>query len=266
MRIEFKDTPLSPTTIWTARILTYLPALFLIVDAVMKFAKPKQVVEATTQLGYAERTILQLGIVLLISTIVYLVPRTAVLGAILLTGYLGGAVATHVRVGAGWFSILFPVIFGVMLWGGIHLRDTTLQSLIPFTTETGRTPQKMLWAGYVMSILPALLLCFSAFMKFTKAPPVIEGFAKFGFPDSTLLGIGIVEVLCTILYLIPRTAVLGAILLTGYLGGATATHYRVGDPYFATIIAGILVWGGLFLRNEKIRSLIPLRKQNEFQY
>lgn len=119
----------------------------------------------------------------------------------------------------------------------------------------------MLWAGYVMSVLPALLLCFSAFMKFTRAPPVIEGFVKFGYPESVLLGIGIVEVLCTILYSIPRTAVLGAILLAGYLGGATFTHVRVGDPYFATIIAGILVWGGLFLRNEHVRTLIPLRQE-----
>lgn len=265
MRIEFKETPISPTILWAARVLTFLPALFLIVDAVMKFAKPKQVVEATTQLGYPESTILQLGIVLLISTIIYLVPRTDVLGAILLTGYLGGAVNTHVRVGAGWFSILFPVFLGVMLWGGIYLRDTKLASLIPLTTETGRTPQKMLWAGYVMSIIPVLLLCFSAFMKFTKAPPVIEGFAKFGYQESSLLGIGIVEVLCTILYLIPRTAVVGAILLTGYLGGAAATHFRVGDAYFAPIIAGVLVWGGLFLRNEYVRSLIPVRKQNGFQ-
>ena len=261
MRLDFEEPPLSPKMLWAGRILSALPALFLLLDGGMKLFKPAPVVEATVKLGIPESIIVGLGVVVLTAVILYLIPITSVLGAILLTGYLGGAVATHVRVGAGWFPTLFPVFLGVMLWGGIYLHDTKLQSQIPFTTETGRTPQKMLWAGYVMSVLPALLLCISAFMKFTRAPPVIEGFVKFGYPESVLLGIGIVEVLCTILYSIPRTAVLGAILLAGYLGGATFTHVRVGDPYFATIIAGILVWGGLFLRNEHVRTLIPLRQE-----
>lgn len=97
----------------------------------MKLVKPAPVVEATVKLGYPESVILGIGVVLLICTILYLLPKTAVLGAILLTGYLGGAVATHVRVAEGWFSILFPVIFGVLLWGGLWLRDERLQKLIP---------------------------------------------------------------------------------------------------------------------------------------
>ena len=84
----------------------------------MKLFKPPVVVESTLQLGYPESAIVGIGIALLASTILYLIPRTAILGAILLTGYLGGAVATHVRVSAGWFNILFPVFFGAMLWGG----------------------------------------------------------------------------------------------------------------------------------------------------
>ena len=88
-------------------------------------------VETTVKLGYPESLIVGLGAILLVSTVLYLVPKTAVLGAILLTGYLGGAVATHVRVGGGWFPILFPVIFGVLLWGGLWLRDERLQNLIP---------------------------------------------------------------------------------------------------------------------------------------
>lgn len=131
MHTDTGSTPVSKKRVWAGRIIGGLPALFLIVDAVMKFIKPPLVVEATVKLGYPESVIFGLGIVLLVSTILYLIPMTSVLGAILLTGYLGGAVATHVRVGEGPFSVLFPVIFGAMLWGGLWLRDDRLRSLIP---------------------------------------------------------------------------------------------------------------------------------------
>ena len=121
----------SKTRLWAGRIISALPALFLLVDAVMKLIKPAPVVEATVKLGYSESVIVPLGIVLLICTVLYLIPRTAVLGAILLTGYLGGAVATHVRAGEGLFSIIFPVIFGIMLWLGLYLRDPWLGKLVP---------------------------------------------------------------------------------------------------------------------------------------
>lgn len=117
--------------VWAGRIVGGLPALFLLVDAVMKLIKPAAVVEATVQLGYSEAVILPLGIVLAASTILYLIPRTAILGAILLTGYLGGAVATHVRVGGPTFSIIFPIIFGILIWGGLYLRDPRVSILIP---------------------------------------------------------------------------------------------------------------------------------------
>jgi hypothetical protein len=117
--------------IWFGRIVSALPALFLLVDAIFKFVKPAAVVEATVQLGYPESVILPLGIVLLVSTILYLIPRTAILGAILLTGYLGGAVATHVRVGGPAFSIIFPIVFGILLWGGLYLRDPRVSTLMP---------------------------------------------------------------------------------------------------------------------------------------
>lgn len=112
--------------------MSALPALFLVFDGVMKLVKPAIVVEATVELGYPESVILGLGIVLLGCTALYVVPRTAVLGAILLTGYLGGAVATHVRVGAGLFPIIFPVILGALLWGGLYLRDGRLRLLVPW--------------------------------------------------------------------------------------------------------------------------------------
>jgi hypothetical protein len=127
--------PVSKGKLWGGRIMSWLQALFLLVDGVMKLFKPAVVVEATTKLGYPEDIILPLGIILTLSTIVYLIPRTAVLGAILLTGYLGGAIATHVRVGEGLFPISFPIIFGVLLWGGLYLRDNRLRTLIPLHQE-----------------------------------------------------------------------------------------------------------------------------------
>ena len=129
---DTQSTPLSKGRLWTGRIMSALPALFLFVDAVGKLVKPAPVVEGTLQLGYPESVILGLGIVLLACTVLYVIPPTAILGAILLTGYLGGAVATHVRVGSPLFThILFPVYVAVLVWGGLYLRDERLRALIP---------------------------------------------------------------------------------------------------------------------------------------
>lgn len=119
---------------WAGRVLSALPAAFLLVDAVMKLVKPAAVVEATVALGYPERVIVPLGIVLLACTALYAMPSTAVLGAIVSTGYLGGAVATHVRVGGEVLPVVFPVILGVLLWGGLYLRDERLRALLPRRT------------------------------------------------------------------------------------------------------------------------------------
>jgi hypothetical protein len=127
-------------------------------------------------------------------------------------------------------------------------------------TRTHPVSKKMLWAGYVIGALPVLLLLMSAVMKLIKPPPVVEGFAHLGLPESLALGLGILELACTMAYVIPQTSVLGAILLTGYLGGATVTHLRVGDPFFMPVILGILIWGGLYLRDARLRALIPLRR------
>jgi hypothetical protein len=132
MQSETQPAPVSKGALWTGRVLSALPALFLLFDGAMKLVKPAFVVEATVQLGYSESVILPLGIVLLVCTVLYLIPGTAVLGAILLTGYLGGAVATHVRAGDGPFEILFPVVFGALLWGGLVLRDERLRALVPW--------------------------------------------------------------------------------------------------------------------------------------
>ncbi len=127
-------------------------------------------------------------------------------------------------------------------------------------TQTAPVSRKKLWAGRIFSALPVLLLVFSGVMKLMKPAPVVQGFAHFGYPERLALSIGILELACTVVYVIPRTSVLGAILTTGYLGGATATNVRVGDPlFFIPVILGVLVWGGLFLRDDRLRALIPLR-------
>ncbi len=131
MEAVTQTAPVSKKRLWAGRIISGLPALFLLMDGVMKLVKPATVVEATVRLGYSENVIIPLGIVLIVCTVLYLIPRTAVLGAILLTGYLGGAVATHVRAGEGLFSIVFPIIFGVLIWLGLYLRDDRLRTLIP---------------------------------------------------------------------------------------------------------------------------------------
>jgi hypothetical protein len=131
MQSETQTTPISKKALWAGRIISALPILFLLMDGIMKLFKPALVVQATVQLGYPETVIVPLGIVLFACTVLYVIPRTAVLGAILLTGYLGGAVATHVRVGEGIFPVTFPIIMGVLVWGGLWLRDNRVRALIP---------------------------------------------------------------------------------------------------------------------------------------
>ena len=120
--------------------------------------------------------------------------------------------------------------------------------------------RKALWAGWVLSILPALLLLFSAGMKFIQPPAVIEMFAHLGWPERSVVPLGILEVACALLFLIPNTAVLGAILVAGYMGGAIATHARLGEPVFIQAGVGVLAWLGLYLREPRLRVFIPLRR------
>jgi Ca2+/Na+ antiporter len=125
-------TSSSKTSVWVGRILSGLVVLFLVPDGIIKFIKPAPVIETSAHLGLPLSLANTLGMLLLICTAIYVFPRTSVLGAILLTGYLGGAVATHLRVGDPLFShILFPTYLGVLLWLGLYLRDSRLRALIP---------------------------------------------------------------------------------------------------------------------------------------
>jgi hypothetical protein len=132
-------------------------------------------------------------------------------------------------------------------------------TLMQSDTQTAPVSKTMLWVGLIISALPVLMLLFSAVGKVVKPDAVVEGFKELGWDLSLTLGLAITEVGCAIVYVIPRTSVLGAILLTGYLGGATATHARVGQPFYMPIVLGVLDWGGLYLRDARLRALIPLR-------
>lgn len=123
-------------------------------------------------------------------------------------------------------------------------------------------PKGLAIVGWVLTTLLALMLIFSATMKFLRPPEMIEQFeGKFGYPAGLAVPIGIVELGCLLLFLIPRTATLGAILLTGYLGGAVATHVRVNDPFFALVVIGVVVWLALLLRERGLRSVLPIRRE-----
>jgi hypothetical protein len=126
-----QGAPISTTGVWAGRIISAIVVLFLVFDGVMKIVKEPHVLEATSLLGYPESLLVVLGLVVLGCTLVYVTPRTSVLGAILLTGYLGGAVASNLRVGHSLFESLFPVIVGVLAWAGLFMRDDALRTMLP---------------------------------------------------------------------------------------------------------------------------------------
>ena len=126
--------PVSKGRLWTGRIISAVVVLFLLFDSITKVLKVRAVIEASAQLGYPANTIFTIGIILLVCTMFYIIPQTAVLGAILLTGYLGGAVAANLRIGTSMFNTLFPIVFAALAWTGIFLRESRLGALIPFRT------------------------------------------------------------------------------------------------------------------------------------
>jgi len=128
--------------------------------------------------------------------------------------------------------------------------------------EAVKSKRLALWVGRVLSAMPVLLLVMSGSMKLFAGPKILPDFVgKFGYPASTLTAIGLLEVLCTVVYVVPRTAVLGAVLLTSYLGGAVATQVRIGEAAFALpALLGVLVWTGLYLRDPRLRAFLPVRR------
>lgn len=121
----------------------------------------------------------------------------------------------------------------------------------------------MLWAGRVLTALVVLFMLFDAFGHFMMPAPVVQAFNRLGFPLNLAPGLGFLELVCVVVYVIPSVSILGAILLTGYLGGAVAINLRVGDPIFETLfpaIFGVLVWGGIWFREGRLRALMPLKR------
>ena len=122
----------------------------------------------------------------------------------------------------------------------------------------------MPWTGRILSALAVLFLVFDATLKVIKAAPAMETTVQLGYPASVVFGLGLLELACVIVYVIPATSVLGAILLTGYLGGAVATHVRVGSPLLGftlfPVYVGLFVWGGLLLRDSQLRAFVPLKR------
>lgn len=137
---------------------------------------------------------------------------------------------------------------------------------MPTATPSASPSSKRFWTGCTLSALSVLFLLLDGIAKVMRLPPVLESFVKLGYPPGVALPIGLVLLLCVVIYAIPGTAVLGAIFLTGYLGGAVATHIRVGDPLFSHVLfptyVALLVWGGLYLRDARLRALIPLAKEH----
>ena len=119
---------------------------------------------------------------------------------------------------------------------------------------------KIVWTGRVLTGVVSLLFFFSAAMKFVGGAEVKEGMAHLGLPESMTIPLGILEAACTVVYLIPATSVLGAILLAGYIGGAICTHWRVGDPFVGQIAIALVIWLAIYLREPRLKALIPLRK------
>ncbi len=145
---------------------------------------------------------------------------------------------------------------------GKSIEDTT-EARVPHATDTRTGSRKRLWAGRIMSGLAILFLAFDGAVKVLELPPVVEGTIRLGYPASVVFGLGIVLLVCLVAHVIPRTSVLGAVLLTGYLGGAIATHVRIGDPLLThtlfPIYVAVLIWGGLYLRDDRLRAVIPLQ-------
>ena len=121
---------ISKAQLWIGRVLSALASLFLLFDGIMKLVKPPVVVQSTLQLGYTESAILGIGLTLLVCTLLYIVPRSSIVGAVLLTGYLGGAVASNIRAGKPVFNVLFPMIMAALLWGGLWFRDLRVRNLV----------------------------------------------------------------------------------------------------------------------------------------
>jgi DoxX-like family len=261
MQAATKIAPVSQRSVWAGRIISALPALLMLFGGILKLAKPASVLRGFAQYGFPERLVVPVGTIELVSAVLYVIPQTAILGAILMTGVLGGAVATNLR--AGNPVLVVPAVLGVLFWLGLYLRDDRLRDV--FQNEAQPPASKgLVWTGRIISGLTILFMLFDAVAHLIKPAPVVTAFAQLGFPLQFAISLGIIELVCVAAYAIPRSSLVGAILLTGYLGGAVVTQLRVDNPLFGEalfpVYVGVLVWAGLYLRDQRFHAFIPLRR------
>ena len=255
--------PVSTKIPWPGAAVTALVSLFLLFDAVIHLMKIAPVVDAFARLGIPLGLAAVLGVVELACVLLYVYPRTAMTGAILLTGYLGGAVLTHLRAGSSLFGeTLFPVYVGILVWGGLYLRESRLRALITSSSEgtSGHRSRAMVWAGRIAIGLSVLMMLLAAVMKLVNAPGVADGFRESGLAENLVVVVGTIELICTVAYALPWTRFWGAILMTGLLGGAIFTNLRVGNAAWPLpAVLAVLAWAGLFWSDGRVRELIPFR-------
>jgi hypothetical protein len=252
------------TTFWAGRILSAIPVLFLIFDGVMKLFNVAPVVEAQNQLGLPDSLTLTIGIIELACVLLYAIPRSSIFGAILLTGYLGGAVAIQLRVGNPLFShLLFPTYVGGLVWAGLYLRDRRLRVLLPFTRSTtvvGQVQRRQLSSAskrmnVALWTIQTLLALVFLFAGSTKLLLSIETLTSMGSPNQIALPfwfirfIGVAEVLGAIGLILPRLLGIQPRLTSWAAGGlviimigATAITIASGDvgPAIIPLVVGIL--------------------------
>lgn len=267
MTVEIETYAPSKSRIYTGYTLTVLSILFMTMDASIKFTSSPQVTQTMAQLGFPLRLTQAIGVLALTCTILYAIPATAVLGALLLTGYLGGAIALHLRVDNPLFThILFPVYIALFIWGGIWLRDRRVRKLFPITRRSGAaaSAKRFVVIGYILTTISALLVLVTAAVKFTYVPK--PGSPPPLFPMHHIHLLGYIEIVCTALYLFPATSFLGALLLTAYMGGATAVNLQSGQavlPSLVPVMFSALAWAGVWLRDSRLRRLLPVRAPEE---
>jgi hypothetical protein len=127
-------------------------------------------------------------------------------------------------------------------------------------TEASPVSKKLLWTGRIISGIVVLFMLFNCSIALVKPAFARAGFTHLGYPERVAPGVAMLMFVCTMIYAIPQTSILGVILLTGYLGGATASHLRIGEPFYLPIVVGVLVWIGICLREQRLRALVPLRR------
>jgi DoxX-like family len=145
-----------------------------------------------------------------------------------------------------------------------HSHSAGIRRPVDGTSASHRSSRTRVYAGRVLSGLAVVFLLFDAAIKVLRVPAAVEGTTQLGYPEAAVFTIGLIELVCLVVYLIPRTSVLGALLWTGYLGGAVATHVRVESPLFShtlfPIYVAVLLWGGLWLRDDRVRTLLPVSR------